>query len=313
MAFLLLAAAFFALGLVLFFPNARYRAPLIPLLAPAAAWTLREGARSLRLVRTQGGRALLAPALPLALGLLLVDGGWVRAVDSPADQSFQRSTFLAEQGKTDAALSELTRATTLNRNSEEAWETLAALYGKSGRYREAAEAARTATGLDSTDAQAWDDLGLARLGLLSSRSGNGPAEDGNPAEIEACFRTALRLDPGRTTARLQLQGLLLHRGETDAARALLRQGLDRAPQSAPLWTALGGLELHAGRWAEAVSALERAVHLGPDDAEAWNQYALALIQAGRRDEALQALDQVLKLRPGNPQAVANRQRLLQLR
>lgn len=324
------AAAVFAFGIVLFFPNGRYRIPLIPILVLCAMHALATLGRW----RREGAArpVWMEAAIVAVASVALVDGGWVQARDDPADQCFLRSTTLAEAERTDEAIAELRRAVAINPKHEEAWTTLAALYGKTGKVEEAVAAARTATSLDSTDAQAWVDLGTARLSagdlpqaesdlrhalalqpdqadawlnLGSLASGRGREE-----EAEADYRTALRFRPDLLDASRNLAQCLARGGRFDEGRAILDQALRDHPQDGSLWFALGNLEGRASRWGPAVEALGRAARIMPNNPDAWNNLGLALAQAGRRDEALRAFDRALALAPGHPQAAANRRRLI---
>jgi tetratricopeptide (TPR) repeat protein len=306
----------YALGIVLFFPNARYRLPLVPILAVLAAWALA------RLASPAPGRA--------RAGLVLVDGGWVRAVDDPADQAFLRGNALAQMGRTPEALAELQRASRLNPRHGEALTTLAALYGSAGRREESLAAARAALAIDSTDAQAWVNVGTVLLDggdpqaaepvlrraldaqpdLASGWVNLGcvQVELGDPAGAEESFRRALTLDPDQADAYRNLAQQLGKAGRLDEARAVLRRGTQRLPGEGPLWLALGTLEGRAGRWDDAIRALERAVKCLPNSADAWNNLGVVLAQRGRIEPALGAFRRALAIDPSHPQAPGNLRR-----
>jgi Flp pilus assembly protein TadD/4-amino-4-deoxy-L-arabinose transferase-like glycosyltransferase len=332
--FLILLTASHILAIILFFPSARYRAPLAPFLALLASTGI---AILFRLVRERPGPPSIGSSLRLPAALLilagaviLVDGGWVREREDPADQSFLRATALAQAGRTDEAIGELGRATTLNPRHEEAWSTLAALHGRAGRLDESMRAARTALAIDSTDAQAWVDVGTNLLAsgdagaaepILRRAVSLDPAlpeawlnlgsvqlAQGDASAAEASFGHALTLHPGLVEARRNLSQLLARSGRFDQGRVLLLEGIRTAPDDALLWFALGNLEGRAGRWSEAEKTLTRCLQLMPQNADAWNNLGLVLAQAGRADEARRAFDRALQIAPGHPQAAANRRR-----
>jgi Flp pilus assembly protein TadD len=328
--FLAAVGVTYAFGIVLFFPNARYRLPLIPILVLFAVFALASLARLLAERRAGAARALLVPLLVLHGSFLLVFGGWVRAHDDPADQAFLRGNALAQMGRVGEAIPELQRATRINPRHGEAFTTLAALYGRSGRRDEALAAARAAIAIDSTDAQAWVNVatllldagdpkgaepilrralaqapdlptGWLNLGCVQAALGDGGG-------AEESFRRALTLDPGQTDAYRNLSQQLAKRGRLDEARAVLRRGTERLPQEGALWLALGTLEGRAGRWDDAVRALQQAVRRLPGDADAWNNLGVVLAQSGRTGPATDAFRRALALDPNHPQAAGNLRR-----
>jgi len=65
---------------------------------------------------------------------------------------------------------------------------------------------------------------------------------GDTAEALACFRRAVALDSSGLRARTSLAGLLIRRGDSAEARALLTDGLRRSPDQRTWRQMLGGLE-----------------------------------------------------------------------
>lgn len=328
--FLAAIAITYAFGIVLFFPNARYRLPLIPVLVIIGVFALASLTRLVAERRAGAARGILVPLLVLHGSFLLVFGGWARAHDDPADQAFLRGNALAQLGRVGEAIPELRRATELNPRHGEAFTTLAALYGQSGRRDEALAAARAAIAIDSTDAQAWVNVATVLLDAGDARGaepilrralseapdlptgwlnlGCTQVELGDVAGAEESFRRALEFDPSQTDAYRNLSQQLARRGRIDEARAVLRQGTERRPQEGALWLALGTLEGRAGRWEDAVRALQHAVRCRPRDADAWNNLGVVLAQSGRTDEAAEAFRRALALDPNHPQAAGNLRR-----
>lgn len=209
--FLAAATLLFSIGVILFFPSARYRVVLTPVLAvlAVAGWT-------------GFARAWKESAIVLVASLLVVNAGWVRSQEDPADQSFLRAYALVEAGRTEEALSELRLATKINPKHGEAWTTMAALYGMTGRPRESMGAAYAAIAIDSTNAQAWVNLGttLMDMGDLQNAErklsraiqlaphladawnnlGTCLIQQGRRQEALQAFDQALRIDPGHRCA-----------------------------------------------------------------------------------------------------------------
>jgi tetratricopeptide (TPR) repeat protein len=90
---------------------------------------------------------------------------------------------------------------------------------------------------------------------------------------------------------------LLYRVERlEDAEAVLRRGLDRAPDAAPLLATLGFLLDERGAFSESVDTLTRAVALSPLD-ETRKLLAHALLRAGDAAGAIAQIDIGLKARP----------------
>jgi Flp pilus assembly protein TadD len=83
----------------------------------------------------------------------------------------------------------------------------------------------------------------------------------------------------------------IHRGQRREANAerVLRDGLKRSPNSAPLHHALGLTLVRAKRNAEALAELAKAAKLDPASARFAYVYGVALHSAGRVDEAIATL------------------------
>lgn len=91
-------------------------------------------------------------------------------------------------------------------------------------------------------------------------------------------------------------------GDLQAAEALLRQAVHKAPTSAAAATNHGLLLSELGRNEEAVTLQRRAVAMAPGMAAAWTNLALALRQWGDEAGAEQAQSKAHSLDPHSPQA-----------
>lgn len=326
------------LAVILFFPTARYRAPLVPLLAVfgaigTAALVHEVVSRYRRAPRTgEARREAWAHVLVLAGAVFLVNGGWVRETEDRAGQAFQRATVLAEEGRTEEALGQMETAVRVNPQHAESWTTLAALHGRLGHRELSLRAARTALAIDSTDAQAWVDLGTNYLtsGDLGEAEtylrralrhdpnlpeawmnlGSVQLARGELALSEESYGRAVRSNPRLSEARRTLSQVLARNGKDDAGRSLLLDGIRLAPRDAALWFALGNLEGRAGRWTEAEQAFRRALEVDPGNADAWNNLGMVFVQVGRVNEAREAFDRALRIAPDHSQAAANRRRFV---
>ena len=98
-------------------------------------------------------------------------------------------------------------------------------------------------------------------------------------------------DPGAFLALSQSQSSA---GDSAAAEATLRRGIEQAADPTELWTALGKLLVRQGRSGEAETAFEEAIRTSPDDALAILE--LAALNESKARDAMQAADQALATR-----------------
>jgi tetratricopeptide (TPR) repeat protein len=155
---------------------------------------------------------------------------------------------------------------------------------------------------------------------------------GDRAGAEALYRRALAARPGHPAAAHGLAGVLLARGEPDAAADVLEPALaaqprdaalhatlglahkaqgrleeaalclatavEIAPELAEAWVNLGNVHEASARWTEAEGCYRRALEIRPDMAVAHSNLGTALQAQGRIDEALACYRRALALRPG---------------
>jgi predicted CXXCH cytochrome family protein len=112
---------------------------------------------------------------------------------------------------------------------------------------------------------------------------------GRTREAEVAFRTAIGLDRHFTPAYLGLADVQAEAGQERDAEATLRQGLDAAPDAAPLHHALGLALVRQRRHTDALPALATAMRLAPQEPRLAFVYAVALHDAGDRPGALRVL------------------------
>ncbi len=122
---------------------------------------------------------------------------------------------------------------------------------------------------------------------------------GRPAEAEAAYRAALKIDPDFTPARANLAVFLAERGRADEAERLLREGLAREPRIGELHYSLGLLLAERQRLAEAADALDQAARLLPQRPRVHYNLGLARQQLGQPKPAEAALRKARELDPGD--------------
>jgi len=230
-------------GILVFAMVARYRLPMMPVLALFAAqaiWTTCDSAGKGRWRRSL---AILLPTavvlvvsfwqpnhvyrrqrirvwLNLAAVELLADQP-ERAIDTATDildldgevgraYLLRAHGFLALKHRREAE-ADLRRALELLPNDPDPRQLLAMLLVEGGRPAEALPLAQEATRLGPDGAFAWSTVGGSYLEL------------GRPAEAEEAFRQALALEPGLVSARLGLAHALFQMGRFPEASAEYRR------------------------------------------------------------------------------------------
>jgi predicted CXXCH cytochrome family protein len=132
--------------------------------------------------------------------------------------------------------------------------------------------------------------GLANLGALYVEQGRG-------ADAERLFRQAVERDSTFVPGYVNLADVRRSLSGEPSAEGILRAGLARNPEAAPLHHALGLSLVRQQRRAEGLAALARAAKLAPEDARLGFVYAVALHDLGQPAEARRVLEGVLARHP----------------
>jgi tetratricopeptide (TPR) repeat protein len=122
-------------------------------------------------------------------------------------------------------------------------------------------------------------------------------EERSPLEAKAAYHHALDIDPGNTTARINLGRMLHAEGTLAGAEAHYREALRREPSSAIAWYNLGVLLEDQTQQDEAITAYERAVRADAQLADAHYNLALLYERAGRDRDAVRHLAIFRRLSP----------------
>jgi predicted TPR repeat methyltransferase len=140
------------------------------------------------------------------------------------------------------------------------------------------------------------------------------AQMGTVAEVEACCRRVLDLNPGHGRARYNLAVALEQKGRLSEAVEVFRVSAARNPGHLPTLTALARLLTAehepdetgvGGGNSELETILRKILSLKPDHVESLNNLARLLDKAGRRGEAVQHLARVAALQPDRASAHYN--------
>ncbi|MDR3534346.1 MAG: tetratricopeptide repeat protein [Rhodopila sp.] len=130
------------------------------------------------------------------------------------------------------------------------------------------------------------------LGLLDTRRAQ-------PADAEAEYRTALRLDPNFVPALANLADLDRMGGMDAQGAELLRKALAIEPANADVMHALGLSLVRQHNYAEALPLLRRAAELAPDNVRYGYVYAIALSSTGSPEQGRALLERIHRQHPAD--------------
>jgi Flp pilus assembly protein TadD len=139
--------------------------------------------------------------------------------------------------------------------------------------------------LDSDRPEAHLNVGLLRL------------RQQQPAEAEAEYRTALRLDPRFVPALVNLADLDRARGMDAEGAALLWNAIAIEPKNPAVKHSLALLLVRERKYSEALPLFREAAELAPDNTHYSYVYAVALNSSGSSADAIALLNSVHKRHP----------------
>ncbi len=132
-----------------------------------------------------------------------------------------------------------------------------------------------------------DPAGLEMLGTSY-------AVNKRPLEAEDYLLQALRADPRRISAKLQLARVYATTGREQKARSLLDEIIGMEPKNVQAYYILATLETEIGAKGKALSAYRKISEINPDDSQALYKAGLINIQAGELNKAEQLADSLQK-------------------
>jgi tetratricopeptide (TPR) repeat protein len=199
------------------------------------------------------------------------------------------ATALLAQGNAVEAEAEAKKVSDADQKSGEAF----AVYGK-------AILARDPKRWDEAIAQAQQGAFLnPRDPLVQMAVGQIFEAGNNIDQANLAYGRALAADPGFTPARVANVGVLIRKGQTDAALADAIKIVQEMPNNAQAQLQLGRLYLRKGDWQNAATSLEAAARLAPGDAETQARLGTAEQYVGKKTEALAAYKKAVELDPKN--------------
>ncbi|HEV7268206.1 MAG TPA: tetratricopeptide repeat protein [Falsiroseomonas sp.] len=243
-----------------------------------------------------GGASAQALALPWALSLSAV-GRHAEAVDTLLPAQARRpkefalanalGVMLKRAGRIEDAVPVLEAAKRLDRRSVSPWQNLGNVQELRGDFAAAAAAFTGALKLDPRSAELWRLLGRMQRAL----------DDADAALVS--FEKASALDPRNRDVAGLLVGLLLDRGETARALAVVARLRAALPEDPMPEVMEGRILLRLGRIAEAEARLEAVVARIPGERSA-NLLLARLHGDGDRRKANEALERAHAAEPDNP-------------
>ena len=162
-----------------------------------------------------------------------------------------------------------------------------------GRYSQAVEKLKTATGLLATNAQAWNYLGLAYHYA------------GQAADAQKAYQRALALNRDLTEAHYNLGCLWLGQSKLDSAKTELTAYTLRRANSLEGFLKLGTAQLRSHELNAAERTFNDALRLNPRNPEALNDLGLVRLQRGRAVEAEQYFNAAQTQQPDYAPALLN--------
>ncbi|MCP3958692.1 MAG: tetratricopeptide repeat protein [bacterium] len=289
---LLLFLTLYPLAVVMVFVTARYRVPIVPVLAIPAALGLMELVSALRPV----GRHTAVAALIVTAGVLLsvLPGPFCEeALNMEADFYYCLGFAQSERGEVEGAIDSYRRALDSDPGLEQVHYNLGLLHAQRDELEEAEKSYQEAVRILPGHARAHNNLGsvVQRRGDLEGA-------------IEH-YTAAADADPEMVIAQRNLAKALLSagRGPDALARIDTLEGLE--PDHAEIPFLRGSALMQTGDVAGATSELRRAVATDPENALAHNDLGTALLGAQDLPAALEQFEKAIALDPEHLQAYNN--------
>jgi predicted CXXCH cytochrome family protein len=135
-------------------------------------------------------------------------------------------------------------------------------------------------------------LDLARLELSNA------ADAADVAKVEPLYRRALSVEPTYAAAYVNYADYLRSVQREVEGIAILKDGLQKTRDAAPLEHALGLALIRTGDKLGAVDHLGKAHRLAPGSSRMGYVYAVALFDTGKQKEAIDVLEKIYRAQPG---------------
>lgn len=271
---------------------ARYRIPLVPVLALFAA---AGGLSTANALRSRRWRRLAG--FTLLGALVALTANWpIHRDRRPYPMAYiNHAIALADGGRLNDARAELDKALKLRPNDVDARTTRASVLLELNHLTKAQNDFKRALAGDP-------DYTDAMRGLANTYAAQGQYQ-----QAENWYRKALRAEPQDHRTRTSLAATLAQTGNPDQALALLRDVIKDKPDYPDAYLNLGNTLLSLRRITEAENAYRNALNRKPDYADAWHNLGVCQALSGRLEPAVQSFHAALD---ANPRHQAARNSLL---
>ncbi len=289
---LLLFLTLYPLAIVLVFVTARYRVPIIPVLAIPAAVGLLEIAQAL----TERGRRLVSTSSIVIVGLVLsvLPGPFCEeSLNMEADYFYCLAFAQAERGDSDGAITHYQRALESDPDLEQVHYNLGLLYAAGEEIESATSHYREAVRLDPDFARAHNNLGS----VVQSQ--------GRVEEAIGHYTTAIQADPKLLPAQRNLAKALLSLGRGQEALTQIDRLAKLQPNSADLSFWRGSAYLQLGDLNRAAEAFRQHLVGEPRNAQVHNDLGTALIGLREFPDAIEHFEKAIEISPDHLQAYNN--------
>jgi protein O-GlcNAc transferase len=211
-----------------------------------------------------------------------------------ADVLYLLSTMKHRQGNTALAIDLGEQAARAAPGIAAMHAHLAELYHGANRLPAAEASYRKAVGLETGNAEWWNDLGVVLQGLARDQ------------EALACYERALIQNPELVQAMYNAGTVLRQLGLYRKSLDYLEQVAKLRPDSEEIHGNMGNALRALGMHEQALASYERALTLKPDYAEAQNGMGVLLLETGNTEQALTHFNKALALKPDFAEACNNR-------
>jgi tetratricopeptide (TPR) repeat protein len=274
---LVLIVAYF-LSLMPFFPTARYRQPIVPLVAIGAAVFV------VAMVKGSGRRPFWLPAAAVLILILWPSWAALGKAEVLWQAHLHEASRASRRGNLDKTLAKGREAEAARSGLADTPYHLSLFLERLGEYEEALAA------LELARARRPDHR------LIPYRQGRNLEQMKRYDEALAAFEAAAGLDPDWAYPYLRA-GLVRNRlGDKAGALELMEQAHVRSPGSFRVRSNLASLYAENGYLDRAIPLLEALTRDYPHYVNGWFNLAVACYQAGRPERATEALDQAARLR-----------------
>jgi tetratricopeptide (TPR) repeat protein len=282
----------FSAAVGVFYVFARYRFPMVPILALFSGATLVAAFDAARAKIGQRPRPSTLVAAILGVAVACIPP-IVPSVGSRRLAYVNLGLGFADAGNHEAAATFYRKAIQIAPRVAAPHRELAVALIAAGKIDEAAAELETALRLDPKLAAAHDDLGS----LLGKR--------GDLAGAEREFREAFGIDPSRSSTAANLGSVTLAQGRAEEAAGWYRKAIEFAPGQSAYHYQLSVAYADLGRIEEASTQLELTLRLDPSSAAAHDDLGVLMARRGNLAGADVHFREAYRIDPGRPSTLFN--------